>query len=470
MVLLAAVKEDENELDWSRWDSWKRAARVTAWAFRFTTNCRERIRTRGSLTAEEIRRAEWALIRVDQKRLTSHRQRIIEIDENGVHRLRSRIGNSKLSERTRCPILLPKGSRVAALIIRDLHEQLKHGGVDTVLTEFLQDFWMPASRQTVKRTLKRCLKCRKMQAPMFELPKMPPLPADRVRRHMPFETVGVDFLGPTVARDDNGNNRKAWVLLITCLTVRAVFLEPTREMSAAGLANVLRRFIARRGAPNRIISDNAPQFLITGRAMGLFRSDEADLQGVAAARGIEWRFIAQHSPWAGGVYERLVQSCKRALQRTFGRFVMSYDELATALAEVEAAINLRPLTYVSDAEGAPIPLRPIDFIQENTRLRAYPGPVGPLGQKREEPHLQLNRLWAERQAKSEEIWQRWAKEYLLVLREKAGWNHRKGRLLTKRAPVVGEVVLIEDQFRPRNTWPIGRIIEVQGHGQAIRSV
>uniref|UniRef100_A0A914HMR6 Uncharacterized protein n=1 Tax=Globodera rostochiensis TaxID=31243 RepID=A0A914HMR6_GLORO len=42
--------------------------------------------------------------------------------------------------------------------------------------------------------------CRRMASHSFNRPVMPPLPAERVFRHAPFESTGVDYLGPTTAR------------------------------------------------------------------------------------------------------------------------------------------------------------------------------------------------------------------------------------------------------------------------------
>jgi hypothetical protein len=49
---------------------------------------------------------------------------------------------------------------------------------------------------------------------------------------------------------------------------------------------------------------------------------------------------------------------------------------------------------------------------------------------------------------------------------RANWQQNT----TKCQPKVGDVVLIEEDFRPRNIWPMGKIIEVNGQSPNIRSV
>ena len=51
-----------------------------------------------------------------------------------------------------------------------------------------------------------------------------------------------------------------WICLFTCQAVQAVHLELVKGLSAPLFLECLKRFIARRGKPKLIISDNAPQF------------------------------------------------------------------------------------------------------------------------------------------------------------------------------------------------------------------
>ena len=53
------------------------------------------------------------------------------------------------------------------------------------------------------------------------------------------------------------------------------------------------------------------------------------------------------SSLVGGIFERLIKSVKRCLHKIVGQARLTYDEMTTALVEVEAVINSRPLTYVA---------------------------------------------------------------------------------------------------------------------------
>ena len=72
---------------------------------------------------------------------------------------------------------------------------------------------------------------------------------------------------------------------------------------------------------------------------------------------MEWIFNLEKAPWWGGVFERMIKSVKRCLRKIIGRARLCYDELLTALTEVEMIVNSRPLSYVS-TEDIEEPLTP----------------------------------------------------------------------------------------------------------------
>ncbi|KAJ8873435.1 hypothetical protein PR048_024252 [Dryococelus australis] len=79
---------------------------------------------------------------------------------------------------------------------------------------------------------------------------------------------------------------------------------------------------------------------------------------------IQWRFNPLTATWWGGWWERLVQIVKELLRHTLGKASLSYEEVLSVLCDVAAAINPRPLTYVSDDPEDLIPLTPAMFIQD----------------------------------------------------------------------------------------------------------
>ena len=65
---------------------------------------------------------------------------------------------------------------------------------------------------------------------------------------------------------------------------------------------------------------------------------------------VQWEYNLEKAPWWGGMLERMIWSMKRCLKKAIGRAKLSHDELLTAVTQVEATPNSRPLTYVSSEE------------------------------------------------------------------------------------------------------------------------
>ena len=92
--------------------------------------------------------------------------------------------------------------------------------------------------------------------------------------------------------------------------------------------------------------DNGKTFKAVAQAIDTLMHHE-DVQRYLAGIGVEWVFNLERAPWWGGVFERMVRMMKRCLKKMIGRAKLTYDELVTAVIEVESVINSRPLSYVT---------------------------------------------------------------------------------------------------------------------------
>jgi hypothetical protein len=266
----------------------------------------------------------------------SNKRLVYARDTDKLIRLQSRIGYADTSVDLKNPLVLPQGSPIARLLMQQSHSCQKHTGVDSTLVGFLGNHWTPEARRLAKKVLGSCPTCRRVRGPTFQLPPMPQLPVDRVRPTRAFEAIGIDYLGPSTTKGIDGSTNKVWILLITCLSTRAVHLEPVWSLTTEEFLEVFRQFAATRGNPLRILSDNGRQFVLAAKVL-------ADSEFAT----IQWHFIAALSPWQGGVYERLVSLVKRAFKACIGRRVLTEIEFRTFIKETEACLNCRPLTFVS---------------------------------------------------------------------------------------------------------------------------
>ena len=69
------------------------------------------------------------------------------------------------------------------------------------LTAIGQSYWIPGTRQLIRKLLRRCVICRKTEGKPYQTPDPPPLVKCRVQETQPFEVTGVDFTGALYVRD-----------------------------------------------------------------------------------------------------------------------------------------------------------------------------------------------------------------------------------------------------------------------------
>jgi len=206
------------------------------------------------------RRYKDVYVAIEKKRKHCLQKQLgLEIDKYGVLRCHGRYNYADLTEETKIPKLLPRYEHFTKLLIEEVHQRLVHAGVSHTLSQVRQAYWIPQGRAEIRRVLSKCTICKRHNGPPFRLPNMPPWPKERMCKSLPFQYVGLDYLGPLRVKE-GGAIQKMWICLYTCLTIRAVHLELIRGLSAQQFLDCLKRFVARRGRPLLIISDNAPQF------------------------------------------------------------------------------------------------------------------------------------------------------------------------------------------------------------------
>ena len=384
----------------------------------------------------------------------------VYVDESGLLRCKGRLENADLSEATKHPVLLPQKDRFTHLLIDRSHIRILHTGISQTLNEIRLKYWIPHGRATVRSRLKRCNVCRKVEGGPYKLPNMAPLPQSRVTDSTPFSKVGVDYMGPLYIKENNVST-KIWICLFSCLVTRAVHLELVQDMSTRTFILCLRRFIAMRGAPIEIISDNAKQFKLTSETLPLIWKKTIhndDVQNYVSEEGITWIFNVELAPWMGGFYERMVGIVKRALRKTIGKRLLMFDQMQTVVKEVEAVVNKRPLVYVGEDLNSSIVITPSHFLclnphtgipetedEDDTEFK----PVESSAEK-------LLNIWKKGEKLLNSFWKIWQGEYLLSLRERTQNKIKSKRIQAEDVPKIGDVVLIKDDL-PRGQWKLGKL-------------
>ena len=323
-----------------RFSSWCRLKRVFAWILWFTNNLRrlvERKRHNQStdvsatypispLNLEELSKAETHILKcvqancfdeelrqlkestgrnneTNEVRKSSSLVKLNPVVKDGLIRVGGRLQQARIDGDAQHPIILPKTHHVVDLLIKFYHCVSGHSGLEYMLSLMRQKFWIVKARPAVKKMLNGCVSGRRRQASVVKQ-KMASLPKDRTTpSNPPFTFTGVDCFGPFEVRRGR-TTAKRYGVIFTCLTVRAIHIEVASSLNTESFINALRRFIARRGQPKEIRSDNGGNFVRGEREL----REEVEKWNQAQIEDFPFRTVRMHlshtPPWcdaAGGL-------------------------------------------------------------------------------------------------------------------------------------------------------------------------
>lgn len=448
----------------NRFSRWERLLRSTAYVHRFLNRRKQSIAGDVILTKEELQQAERSLWRLAQSEAYAEELRILEkncnhkrvidcrsplvklspfVDEHGVIRMETRSLNAAYAP---CSIvILPRYHRVTYLIADWYHRHYGHANNETVVNEIRQIFHVSRLRTLVRQVATECQYCRVKKAKP-QIPKMGPLPDVRTTPYVrPFTHTGVDYCGPFLVKVGR-SLVKRWIALFTCMTVRAIHLEIACSLSTESFKMAVRRFIARRGAPLTIFSDNGTNF--RGASNELKEELGVINQNLAASftnATTEWRFNPPFAPHMGGCWERLVRSVKSALAALQMDRNPDDETLWTVVTEAEAIVNSRPLTYV------PLDTEDQEALTPNHFLMLSSSGVCQPQKELVDDRRQIRSNWRLIQNLLSQFWIRWVKEYLPTITRRTKW-------FKEPKPVQnGDIVVVVEEGS-RNGWIRGRVV------------
>ncbi|XP_070144939.1 uncharacterized protein [Drosophila kikkawai] len=152
----------------------------------------------------------------------------------------------------------------------------------------------------------------------------------------------------------------------------------------------------------------------------------------------------KQAPHFGGLWEAAVKSVKGLLNRTLANTRLTFEELTTVTAEVEAILNSRPLSPLSTDPNDLAALTPGHFLVGDS-LRSLPEPSV------EDSKVDHLERWQRVSAIKQYLWRRWSHEYINELQMRTNWTQASPNLS------VGDMVLIHEDNLPPQRWLLGRI-------------
>jgi hypothetical protein len=456
----------------TRFSSLRKLQRVLSYCLRFAENCRKPItKHTGSLKVSELQRSMLIILKnvqyqafsteikeLEGGRQVSKKSRLISLnpflDDSGLIRVGGRLRNSGAHSDVKHPIVLPK-CEITELIVQSEHISLLHAGPQATLASLRQRYWPMSGRSVVRRIIHNCLKCFRAN-PTTSSQLMGDLPKDRVQPARPFLNSGVDFGGPVYLKEGRGRGKrtvKGYIALFVCFATKALHLELVGDLSSQSFLGALKRFISRRGHVANLYSDNGTNFVGARNELSelgeMLKSQkfERDVIDRLADRTVRWHFIPPHSPHHGGIWEAGIRSVKSHLKRVIGLTSLTYEEMHTVLTQIEACLNSRPLTPISNDPNDLIALSPSHFLIGDLLTAPVEHDVTP---------LPINRLsrWQYVEQLRQHFWKRWSVDYLTQLQPRRKWNQRLPNI------EVGELAVIKEDNSPPLQWRLARVVRL----------
>lgn len=252
--------------------------------------------------------------------------------------------------------IIPYGCHLMKLIILNAHKKTMHGGNQLTLCQIRHEYWIMSAKRAIKNILHRCVICHRFKT-QNSAQLMGNLPAIRTKIvEKAFTNTGTDLCGPVFLRMASGRGvktQKGYIVIFICMSTRAIHIEVVTDLTSEAFIAAFKRLIGRRGNVANLYCDNGTNF-IGAKKILMLESEQAildfntEIQEALATENTKFHFNPALSPWMGGLWERGVGSIKYHLKRTIASRIMTYEELSTVLVQIEAILNSRPITPLSD--------------------------------------------------------------------------------------------------------------------------
>ncbi|XP_054277190.1 uncharacterized protein LOC128996060 [Macrosteles quadrilineatus] len=419
-TLISTIKPTQEWELLTRFSHFGKLTRVMGYILRFIYNLRHSKRCSGPLTSSELTQSRLTIFKKVQEtvfgddiaalknsssKTTSSLRRLHPfIDKSGLLRVGGRLNASQLSEDVKHPIILPKKHHVVDILIDFYHKKYLHSGPQLTQSLLAQSVWILSARSAIRSRIFKCVVCFRHK-PHNKIPLMGDLPKPRVTPSRPFLNTGLDYGGPFNIKVHNLRSirlTKAYICIFFCLVTKAVHIEVATDLSTDAFIAALTRFVSRRGLCKNIYSDCGTNFVGANNAFqALFKSAErTSLLEYSSSQGITFHFNPPAAPHQGGLWEGAIKSAKHHLRRAIGEHVLTLSEFMTLTTHVEAILNSRPLTPMSNDPSDVTALTPEHF------LVGAPLVAVPDENLEDVPDNRLKH-WHLVKALNQHIWKRW---------------------------------------------------------------
>lgn len=129
----------------------------------------------------------------------------------------------------------------------------------SIFAEIRRNFWELRGSEAIYRQQHLCKECHKWKVKPI-IPKMADLPPGRLRlQQPPFYSAGMDCFGPFRMKIGRCCEKR-WGIIFKCFSTTCVHLDLLTSVYTDSFLMALRRFVACRGRPCELFSDQGTNF------------------------------------------------------------------------------------------------------------------------------------------------------------------------------------------------------------------
>ncbi|XP_064072091.1 uncharacterized protein LOC135193463 [Vanessa tameamea] len=273
----------------------------------------------------------------------------------------------------------------------------------------------------------------------------------KIRMLNPFlDNEGILRVGGRLKFSSLTFDRKHPILIPKESHLAQLIIADAHRQTLHAFLQAFKRFVARRGQCTHLWSDNGTNFTgasIELKKCGIFEKKHmGEVAESLAHNNCEWHFIPPHSPNFGGLWEAGIKSVKYHLKRVIGNSTLTFEEMITVLTQVEACLNSRPMSSISDDVNDFEVLTPGHFLIGEPLLTAP-------DYNFEELSISSLRRWQHTQRMLQTFWRKWSKEYLNRFLQRYKWAVNNNPQTN-----IGDIVIIKEDNLPPCRWLYGRVI------------
>ena len=178
------------------------------------------------------------------------------------------------------------------------------------------------------------------------------------------------------------------------------------------------------------------------------KTTEKALAEKYSAYGFKWSFIPPYAPHMRGLWEAAVKSMKSHLKKVAGNLAYTFEEFATMLIRIEAVLNSRPMSPLTENPTELLPLTPGHF------LLGAPI-IAPLEADEKVPIENLNYIkrWNRLKSIQHIFASRWKNEYITESQRRMTWKTEQQNIKPN------DFVIVNDDSLPPIEWRLGRVVK-----------